>query len=309
MHDMATQLSTRRPRLARLAALTAAAVALTAAQLAFASPASASVGSDLRLVPGQSATDSGYSKTAVAQCPAGTVVYGGGGDIVGAGHEVILYELDSRGDRHRFYASAHEDANGYGGTWTVYAWAVCGPDRPELGLSYIQATKITNTGSRFNRATATCPAGKKVISVGGAVAGTFWYFQHQAPGLVLDSLIPSSDLRSVSVDGYQEQAANVNDWGVLATAICGYAPAGLQLAAAVTSGSSTSDKVLTKECPSGTRALSAGGGLTGARGEAHLDRLVPHHQSGLTGGDLDARRDANGSSYSWRASLYLICVR
>ena len=309
MTDVRTQQPTGRLHPIRLAALAAVAVALTAAQLALASPASASVGSNLRLVPGQSATDSTFSKQAVAECPAGTVVYGGGGDIVGGGHEVILYEIDSRGDRRRFYASAHEDVGGYSGSWTVYSWAVCGPDRPELGLAYTSATNYTNTGSRFIRAAVTCPAGKKVISVGGAAAGPFWFFQHQAAGMVLDSVVPSADLRTVTVDAYQEERANNNDAGVLASAVCGYAPAGLQLTQAATGGSSTSDKTLTKECPTGTRAISAAGGLNGAGGQAYLDRLVPHHQSGLTGGDIDARHDQNGSSRSWTASLYLICAQ
>jgi hypothetical protein len=302
----------RRPRWYRrslLATLATGALALTAAQLAVAAPASASVGTDLRLVPGRSATDSGFSKHAVATCPAGTVVYGGGGDIVGGNHEVVLYEIDSRGDRQRFYASAHEDVDGYSGTWTVYAWAVCGPDRPELGLVYTSATDYTNTGERGVRATVTCPVGKRVISVGGAAAGPFWYFRHEAAGMVLDSLAPSSDLRWVTADAYQEEGARNNDAGVLATAICGYAPAGLQLTPRVTSAAGTADKTLTGECPTGTRAVSAAGGLNGSGGQAWLDRLVPHHESGLTGGDIDARRDQNGSSRSWSAFLTLICIR
>ncbi|BFU42030.1 hypothetical protein [Krasilnikovia sp. MM14-A1004] len=307
MNDVKAPQPSRRPRLISLTF--AAAVALTAGQLALSSPASASVGSDLRLVPGQSATDSGFSKQATATCPAGTVVYGGGGDIVNGGHEVILYELDSRGDRQHFYASAHEAVGGYTGNWTVYAWAVCGPDRPELGLAYTSAVNSTNTGARGVRTTVTCPAGKKVLSVGGAAAGPFWYFQHQAPGMILDSLNPSSDLRSVTVASYQEDGANNNDAGTVAAAICGYAPAGLQLVPRTTSASSTADKALTRECPTGTRAISAAGGLDGAGGQAYLDRLVPHHQSGLTGGDIDTRHDTNGSSRSWTASLNLICAQ
>ncbi|RZU53634.1 hypothetical protein EV385_5565 [Krasilnikovia cinnamomea] len=307
MNDTRTPQPSRRPRLIGLALASAA--ALTAGQLALSSPASASVGSDLRLVPGQSTTDSGFSKTAVATCPAGTVVYGGGGDIVGGGHAVILYELDSRGDRTHFFASAHEAVGGYTGSWTVYSWAVCGPNRPELGLAYTSAVNSTNTGARGVRTAVTCPAGKKVISVGGAAAGPFWYFQHQAPGMILDSLTPSSDLRSVTVDSYQEEQANNNDAGTVASAICGYAPAGLQLVPRAISASSTADKAVTKECPTGTRAISAAGGLDGAGGQAYLDRLVPHTRSLLTGGDIDARHDRNGSSRSWTASLYLICAQ
>jgi hypothetical protein len=310
VNDMTTtRQPTTRPRLSRLTALTVGAVALAAAQLAFAGPASASVGTDLRLGPGQSATDSGFSKAAVAQCPSGTVVYGGGGDIVGGGHEVMLYELDSRGDRGRFYASAHEAYGGYSGTWTVYAWAVCGPDRPELALEYRAAVESSNTGSSGVRTTVTCPAGKKVVSVGGASAGEFWYFRHEAPGLVLDSLTPSSDLRSVTVDTYQEEPASNPNLGTVASAICGYAPAGLALVPAASNAATTADKTLTLECPTGSSAVSAAGGLNGSHGQAYLDRLVPHHESGLTGGDLDARHDRNGSSSSWNVSLSLICVR
>jgi len=283
------------------AVVLAAMVAALSAQVLGARPAAAAPAA--RLVPAQSGPDSTELKTAEAKCPAGTVVYGGGGDIVGGGHEVFLQQLDTFGYTDRFFAQAHEDADGYAGSWTLYAWAVCGPALP--GMQYVSSRPAGNS-TGFKATTVTCPAGKKVLSVGGSAIGylgplTTW--RHT----ILDSLTPSADLTAVTVEGYEDEAGTAEAWQVAASAICAY-PRPNQQRITATTAAGPADKTRSVECPAATIPYSAGGGLTGAGGQAHLDRLVPHHESGQTGGDIDARTDQNGTTAAWTASIYLICA-
>jgi hypothetical protein len=276
--------------------------AVVAGLVSTAGPAAAATPAP-QFVEAHQGPDSTDLKIAEAKCPAGTVVYGGGGDIVGGGHQVFLQQLDTFGYTDRFFAQAHEDADGYAGSWSLYAWAVCGAPLP--GMQYVSARPAGDSAS-LHSTTVSCPAGKKVLSVGGSAIG------YLAPldswgHFILDSLTPSADLGSVTVQGYEDEAGSTERWQVNASAVCAY-PRPNQQRVSVSTSAGTADRTVTTECPAGTRPYSAGGGLTGARGQAHLDRLVPHHQSGLTGGDLDARTDQNGSTASFTASVHLVCA-
>jgi hypothetical protein len=300
MHEEEYMTRPRRP-VGRIAIVVAAVVAAIAVQVVGARPAAAAPAAGL--IAAQSGPDSTELKTAEAKCPSGAVVYGGGGDIVGGGHEVFLQQLDTFGYTDRFFAQAHEDADGYAGSWTLYAWAVCGPALP--GMQYVSSRPAGDSTS-FKATTVTCPAGKKVLSVGGSAIGyggplTTW--RHT----ILDSLTPSADLTSVTVEGSEDEAGTSEAWQVSASAVCAYPRPNQQRVSATTSAS-LADKTRSVECPAGTIPYSAGGGLTGARGQAHLDRLVPHSESGLTGGDIDARTDENGTTAAWTASVDLICT-
>jgi hypothetical protein len=277
------------------------AAALAGVQFVATGPAAAAAPA-ARMVQAHSGPDSTDLKTAAATCPAGTVVYGGGGDIVGGGHEVFLQQLDTFGHPDQFYAQAHEDADGYAGSWSLYAWAVCGPALP--GMQYV-SNRPAGSSAGFHSATVSCPAGKKVLSVGGSAIG------YLAPlsawsHVILDSITPSADLGSVTVEGYEDQAGTAEAWQAGASAICAY-PRPNQRRVSATTAAGAQDKTRSAECPAGTIPYSVGGGLTGAGGQAHMDRLVPHNESGLTGGDIDARTDQDGSSTSWTAEVHLVC--
>jgi hypothetical protein len=285
----------------RIVFILMAVAAALGAQVVGAHPAAAAPAA--QVTSARSGPDSTELKTAEAKCPSGTVVYGGGGDIVGGGHEVFLQQLDTFGYTDRFFAQAHEDADGYAASWTLYAWAVCGPPLP--GLQYVSSRPAGDSAS-FKATTVACPAGKKVLSVGGSAIGyggplTTW--RHT----ILDSLTPSADLSTVTVEGYEDETGTNEAWQVSASAICAY-PRPSQQRISATTAADPADKTRSVECPAGTIPYSAGGGLTGARGQAHLDRLVPHSESGLTGGDIDARTDETGTTLAWTASVYLVCA-
>lgn len=289
------------PRLGRSITVSLVAGAALAGQLLSAGNAVAAT-PRIQFVQKASATDSTELKTVEAVCPSGTVAYGGGGDIVGGEHQVFLQQLGTFGHADRYFAQAHEDSDGYSGNWTLYAWAACGPELP--GMEVVEADSAGDSSSHHT-VTAVCPIGKKVLSAGGSAIG--YVSPVDAWGhYILNSVVPSDSLTSVTVDGYEDQAHTSYAWETRAFALCAQPRPTMKRIATVTA-SSTGDKTATAECPSGLVPYGVGGGITGAQGQAHLDRLVQHTQTRFTGGDLDARSDQDGTTAPWSASVYLIC--
>jgi hypothetical protein len=258
---------------------------------------SASAVSGLVLTSARSVdTGSEGFKWAQAVCPAGTSVLGGGADVSGGGNGVHLSSgLPLAGFPDSFYATAMEDSQGYSGSWTLSAWAVCGSG--VSGWQIVQADTAADPGSPSVAAVATCPAGKRVIGVGGAVSGGSPY--------VLDSVDPGEDLGDAFVEAVGDETTPIEGsaWGVHAYAVCIDPVPGQQVVTATT-GWSTANKTVGVTCPRGTRAHGVGGGLRGAFGQAHLDRLAPRS----SGADVDARQDVTGAGGEWRAYAYAICA-
>jgi len=231
-----------------------------------------------------------------AVCPPGTSVLGGGADISGGANSVHMSSmLPLAGFPDSFYATAMEDPRGYSGAWTLTAWAICGSG--VTGWQIVQADVAAEPGAIYAAAVATCPAGKKVIGVGGAISGGSPY--------VLDSVDPGEDLTDAFVEVLGDETTPIDGsaWGAHAYAVCIDPVPGQQLVTATT-GWSLANKTTSVTCPAGTRAHGVGGGLRGALGQAHLDRLAPR----TTGADVDARQDATGASSDWRAYAYAICA-
>jgi hypothetical protein len=169
------------------------------------------------------------------------------------------------------------------------------------GWEIVQADVPADPGSTYTAAVATCPAGKKVIGVGGAISGGARY--------LLDSVDPGETLSDAFVEAIGDETTPVAGaaWGAHAYAVCVDPLAGQQLVTA-TSGWSTSNKTASVNCPSGTTVHGVGGGLRSAFGQAHIDRLAPNGTSKTVGVDIDARQDVTGAGGEWRAYVYAICT-
>jgi hypothetical protein len=242
-----------------------------------------------------SAVTSDFSNAVGAVCPTGTKIVGGGADVLGGGHSVHLNAVNPApvGMPNTLWAYANEGPEGYAPVWSVRAWAICATG--VTGWQMVLADATSPPGSSFISAVATCPAGKKVIGAGGRSPGK--------PADILDSINVAADLGSVDVevartDGLQAVAH--------AYAICVNPVPGLQRLEAHTPMAST-DASLSLSCPTGTKAHSVAGGITGALGQAYIDELAPSGAS-LTGGHIDAREDVDGNPGNWRADLVVICA-
>ena len=285
---------TRKFRLILLAAIAAAGVVVPVTIAT-----SASAVSGLVVVTATSPERGSESfKGANAVCPAGTLILGGGADIVGGGHGVQLGGLNpapSGMPANSMWATANEDGPGHGGSWYITAWAICASG--VTGHEIVQASSAEPPDSTFASATATCPAGKKVIGAGGISAGK--------PSYVLDTVDITSDLNSVYVETIAAESPTPGTAPLAqAYAICIVPVRGQQLVRA-TSGLTSADKSLSVSCPSGKRLHGTGGGMTGAIGQAHLDMLAPN---GSRSSRIEAREDATGYSGTWRVDVYGVCA-
>lgn len=284
-------------RKSRLLLLSAALLAGVVAPVAIGTPASAVTG---LVVVTTTSPERGSEdfKGANAVCPSGTKILGGGADIVNGGHSVQLGGLNPAPlglPANSMWATANEDVPGYTGSWYIKAWAICASG--VTGHQIVQASSAEPAGSTFAYATATCPAGKKVIGAGGRSASK--------PSYVLDTIDVAGDLSSVYVEtAAAESPAPGTAPLAEAYAICIDPVPGQQLVTA-SSGFTSADKTLSVSCPSGTTLHGTGGGMTSALGQAHLDMLAP---TGTSSAKIEAREDANGYSGTWKFDVYAICA-
>jgi hypothetical protein len=237
-----------------------AALAGVMASLVVAGPAMAVPGLIVTIDWSDATASEGF-KSAQATCPSGTVVLGGGADIVnGAGQArlVSLIPFDNGAAADTFYGVAIEDGTGYAGNWTMYTWAICGS-----GVSGWQ--KVSNSATSVGSADlvgvgATCPSGKKVIGAGANIVGNVNF-------TFLDTVQPASNLASVWAEGAREEtfAGTVT---VTAHAICINPVAGQQLVSASTAMDSASAKWVSVRCPAGTKLHGTGGSIVAAVGSS-----------------------------------------
>jgi hypothetical protein len=297
----------RLPTAGRVAAALAIAGAVSLVQAATSSPASAAPS---KVVSAGSASDSIARKTATAYCPAGTRVFGGGGDITQGANSVALTGLRPTSfvlgsSRVESFTATAEETTAYGSNWAVYAYAICGAALPNLS---IQTRTVTSTTSDHLQAGADCPAGTAPLGVGAEIGnGAGQVALHSTYGnyTVGPYGIPSG---WATAKAYEDETGYSGTWTLASYAVCASPPPGLVYLFA-DSPSNSSDKGYTAmECPSGTYAYGVGAYLGYNTGQVHFDRLVPHGAS-WTGVDSDTREDANGFAAPWYTSVEAICAK
>ncbi len=147
-----------------------------------------------------------------AVCAAGEKVLGTGARVLNTSTEVGLQvaRADALGVLTR--AQAHEDANGFSGSWSLKAYAICA--RQPQGYE-VRTGESSERGSEpIKDAHASCSTGKRMISTGAAISNV-------APGNVsLQVLYPTSGGRSM--DAYAvENTPLFDSWDfIIARGIC-----------------------------------------------------------------------------------------
>jgi hypothetical protein len=298
-----------RARLIRALAATGALAALAGSvQVVQAGTASASAVT--QVVSAGSATDSTAKKQVSASCPAGTRVFGGGGDIVGGGHAVALSGLRPQSVLlaghwvDSFVAIAEEEPTGYAAAWSVYAYAVCGVNATNLS---IQHGTQTSTGADRVYASASCPAGTAPLGMGAEIGSGYGH-------VVLNSLLANytggpygAPTGWASAAAFIDEHGFAGSWNLTSYAVCATPQPGLTYRFADSANNTADDKSASVECPAGTRAYGAGGYISYLNGQVHLDRVVPHGAT-WTGTDIEARTDSDGFGYPWFTEVEAICA-
>jgi hypothetical protein len=84
----------------------------------------------LEYVTAHSKTGSATTRAAIAECPGTTRLVGTGGRVSDGSGEVLLSAIQPAADLRSLTVTAHEDADGFAGSWSVHAYAVCADELP-----------------------------------------------------------------------------------------------------------------------------------------------------------------------------------
>ncbi|MBA9002472.1 hypothetical protein [Thermomonospora cellulosilytica] len=258
-------------------------------------PASAATG--LQIVTADSASDYTDSKGAYAFCPTGKRVIGGGGIVRNAGSNAAIRMLRPEpGSLRDAFVAAASETTSYNGNWSVTAIAVCADPLPGLEHVYSESSRDS---SAFKSNIATCPAGKKVIGTGGWVG-------NDRGRVVLDEIIPATNLQTVRAGAYEAEGGNPDVWWLGTWAVCADPMPGLTLITKTGTQSTAQSKAIFADCPAGTKVHAVGGDVHGGNGQVVLNSLYP--QTGLTSAMLQARVDPTGYTGLWQTRIFAICA-
>jgi hypothetical protein len=243
----------------------------------------------LERITATSPSDS-LNKTVTATCPSGKRL-GGGGEITAGGGQVVLEDIRLN-NLAKATVQGVEDEDGTAGNWVARAFAICA--NPVAGLERVVATSPTDSSDKS--ATATCPAGKRVVGAGSEIGGG-------GGQVVMDDLRPNAALDSVAVQGFEDEDGTAGNWLVRAYAICAAA------SQRVVAQSPTDDinKNVTATCPGDMEATGGGGDITGGAGQVKLG-IVRFTVPTTTTVFVFGLEDDNGYAGNWFVRAYAICA-
>jgi len=235
--------------------------------------------------------------TAVASCPAGTQLTGGGARLSTPGRVRLEAVSPDGGGQSTFAAGI---GNGNTLTTSLTSYAICASAMS--GYEIVQVEDRPPAGASMAAATATCPAGKRVIGAGGNSAGK--------PSYVLDGIWISPDLTSVFVRTLRTADATPGTAPFArAFAVCIHPVPGQQRVMASTAFAQGNTKSISVSCPAGTRLHGLGGMLGGGAGSVGLASLQPIGPASTGGASVTASvLRFFGYNGFWRVEVYGVCA-
>jgi hypothetical protein len=247
------------------------------------------------LVIEQSESDSTDFNNAAADCPAGKLVTGVGGDITGGLKQVHMTTIDLRADLGGAIAESYEDGGAFNGDWSQRVYAICATPLPGLEI-------VTGSTSSFaGVATATCPAGKKVVTASGGVLS-----QDDGRDVFMEDVAPQSNLTTVQVQGRALPGFTGAGLVTFADGLCATPPPGLQLVRAERPLDSDEIAQVTATCPAGKHLLGVGGEIESGGGQVRMNDLRP--DAALKSVTVTGVEDVTGYEESWRPRAHAICA-
>jgi hypothetical protein len=147
---------------------------------------------------------------------------------------------------------------------------------------------------------ATCPAGKDLIGMGGAVVGG-------GGNVLIESIVPDLTTETVVVSAREGRWGWSDDWYVKATAVCadqGSVPGRYLVDDETSSLTGQPSASADAACDPGDRLLGAGFELSGAPGRLHLTTLLPTEDAVIAAGE----EDSIGTSALWQVKVIGLCA-
>lgn len=241
---------------------------------------------------GATSASNSFDKAVTAGCPAGTVVSGGGGYLTApaAPHQgyVALDQLEPLDNGSGFVSRMREvtpDPN----NWQLSTDALC-ITKP-AGWDVVPLTGPLNT----QIVTVSCGS-KNVIGMGGRI-------NNGNGDVILDTVQPAANLKSVTVRGTVVPGTFAVGWSVTAFAVCANVP-NLQLITPAVPLSHLVHKSISASCPAGTGLYSVGADISPGSGQMFLSLV---HAISIHSLSVGADEDLSGYGPMWALFGYGIC--
>ena len=235
---------------------------------------------------------------ATVECPEDQALLGLGGKTNGGGGQVVLDALAARtGDEAT--VRGHEDQTGFGGDWSVTAYAICADEGGERRTTFNEPLNSLTPKIATTANGGPCTNERRLTGVGAEVPVG-------ATGqVVIDQIVPSADLESATVRAQEDDDGFAGNWSLRPFALCAPPFPGIELETA-TSDLNSRNKHATAVCDPGKRVLGTGGRIFGGGGEVSLQYMIP--DAGLTRAHVRGVEDENGRSGAWSVTAFAICA-
>jgi hypothetical protein len=242
-------------------------------------------------------------KEARAECPAGTVVYGGGGRIHGGEGEVLISAIIPDPGLGFVTVRGEEDGD-FLGDWRVMAMAVCGPPGNH-NLRVETAPSAANGSSVSPRsAYAFCDPGEVVFSAG-------FELSFEDGNVFIAEMEPVPALDRVEIQAVEDFFTYTDNWDVTAYAICGVPDTStVELTTAVSSGQNSNEvNIVEAACDAGATTIGIGGATHDTAGNGYTNTVQDRfsYTFGLTEIETAARENGGGPDL-WEQLSYAICL-
>lgn len=226
-------------------------------------------------------TNSSSFKSAVAKCPSGKSVVGGGGWAHTLGNaeqeRLTLTELRPSADVDGFgtdgyVASATETSPGVGGDWWMQAYALCADPSSLPGWNINPSYSPYSSSSMKAEEVGCDNSGQRVIGTGARIA----YGSGQV-GLQVARVSGPGDI--TRAQAHEDVSGYAGSWYLAAYAICVDTPSGYQVVSGESDGrASETYKLASAGCPIGKQMLSSGAAISNvAPGNATLQVVYPYN--------------------------------
>ncbi len=232
-------------------------------------------------------------------CPAGRLVVGAGGEIIGGFGRLGLSAIsvgvpDPTGARVGALAVPSTTIE----NWALRAQAICATGFPNQVTTQLASPSDSEPEKTV---TVACPPGTRVLGAGGNTGpGDF------VLGVILAGIRPNPQLTKVTALAREAEQGKGDSWTVTARAVCGSPPPGLELVKATSPLGSDEFGQTSASCPAGKHLIGTGGEVVGGGGEVFLDDL--RADTALTRTTVTGFEDQTGFDPNWRVAAYAICI-
>jgi hypothetical protein len=207
----------------------------------------------IRTVSADKPANSDPSQIAIAFCPEGMLVTGGGAFIWGGNGKVRLTRLQPFHFRSaNYYATAAEEPDtGYDGEWRLQAYAICVASYRVPGYEEtLPRAETDESSSAFQTTSVGCPGNKKVIGTGAII-------RHANGQVGLHLVRPAGPLDIARASAREDADGYAQDWSLVVYAVCADR---IESAAVYGTVGPPGNSGGTIECPPGKFVYSVGGG-------------------------------------------------